>query len=111
MIIDLDADMGSTVATFGMEPKDFKELVKDLYTVRVVRVKPEDSSKKRDLKAEAKERVNQTNRFSVQFALTDEPMALENLLSKLITVDHDNKWLHVFPYLEYCLLDTDRILL
>lgn len=38
-------------------------------------------------------------------------MALPALLSKLVTVDHDNRWLHIFPYLEYCLVDTDRILL
>jgi hypothetical protein len=64
-MINLDLDLNSSVATFGLEPKDFKELIKNLYTVRVSKAAQEDATKKRDLKAEAKDKANQTNRFSV----------------------------------------------
>lgn len=57
-MINLDLDLNSSVVTFGLEPKDFKELIKNLYTVRVSKAAKEDATKKRDLKAEAKDKAN-----------------------------------------------------
>jgi len=77
-----------------MEPKDLREFVKALHSVRVVIAKTEEPTKKRDLKAEAKEKKKQQSRLVLQFAVGEKPMALERLLSRLVTVEKDNKWLH-----------------
>ena len=42
-----------------MEPRDLKEFVRALHSLRVVTPKLEDPTKKRDLKAEAKEKKKQ----------------------------------------------------
>lgn len=49
--------------TFGMEPRDLKEFVRALHSLRVVTPKLEDPTKKRDLKAEAKEKKKQQSRL------------------------------------------------
>lgn len=64
-MINLEMDTNLTMPTFGMEPKDLKEFVKALHSIRVIVPKQEDSTKKRDLKAEAKDKKRQQNRLVI----------------------------------------------